>query len=118
MSSRNKINSLVLAVSTMAAMAPLSFGRTYTEPTPQEIATQWAVLGGGKDGFVAYNKGDSLMWLTLKTGEAHKLAKVAQASLGTSKDWGMASGLKISPDGKRIAAEGGPGVWVVGLDGS
>lgn len=113
----NQIGCLALA-GALALMVSSPISAFLDEPTPAEIASGWAALGGGKDGFVVYNHNDSVFLLSLKTGEAKKLITVKQAVLGTSTSWGKASALRISPDGNRIAAEGGGGLFVFNRDGT
>jgi hypothetical protein len=87
------------------------------EPTPEQIASDWAAFSGGLSGLVVYNNNDTLWLLDLQTGLSKSLKKFAQASFSYSDDWGQSSGYRISPDGTRIAAQNGSGVFVCDITG-
>jgi hypothetical protein len=115
--SHRKMKRLILLAAAAATLSAPVFAAV-ADPTPDQIASNWAVMGGGKDGMVVYNTGKEMWLMTLKTGATKKLMNYPQASFSFSSAWGQSSGYKISPDGHRIAAQNGTGVMVCNIDGT
>jgi hypothetical protein len=95
------------------------FSLSYSQdPIPQQIASSWQRFSGGLEAKVVYNYNDTMCLLNLNTGQSVKLIRFPQANFSFSSDWGKSSGYRISPDGKRIAAQNGSGVIVCNIDGT